>query len=343
MNVAGAIARMRRAGAAALRPLRPWLPPRPAILMYHRIAEEPFDPWGLSVSPERFAGQLDWIARTATPLPLDRFVELHLDGRLPRNAVALTFDDGYACNAHTAAPLLEERGVAATIFLPAQLIDRGREYWWDELERIVLESRRVSLKVDGRTVAIGRQANEDRRWKAGQPPKTARQRAYRDLWFILSGMSPADLDRAMAALRRQAGTAAEPRPTHRPMNREEIDRTRSALVGFGSHALTHASLPALALEEKAEEIRLGLRKFEELTGEQATSFAYPYGHSDPESERLVREAGLNCACRADGGVLRRGSGRFALPRFPVLDWTAAELARHLGRPYARSGTAGVRN
>ena len=30
----------------------------PAILMYHRIAKPDVDPWGLAVSPERFAEQV---------------------------------------------------------------------------------------------------------------------------------------------------------------------------------------------------------------------------------------------------------------------------------------------
>ena len=50
----------------------------PIILMYHRIAEPAFDPWGLAVSPARFEDQLaileqaplaDEHGRTRRPTP----------------------------------------------------------------------------------------------------------------------------------------------------------------------------------------------------------------------------------------------------------------------------------
>ena len=115
-----------RAGKRSLRRLRPLLAPGPAILMYHRIADESFDPWGLAVSPENFADQIDWLKQNRTILSLPDFVELHRQGQLPRNATALTFDDGYACNADVAVPLLEKLGIPVD-HLPARRSDRARE------------------------------------------------------------------------------------------------------------------------------------------------------------------------------------------------------------------------
>ena len=53
-----------RAAKGAARRLAGILPrrPRPAILMYHRIAHETFDPWGLAVQEAVFAEQLEWLA-----------------------------------------------------------------------------------------------------------------------------------------------------------------------------------------------------------------------------------------------------------------------------------------
>ena len=134
---------------SALRRARAWLPlpPRPAILMYHRIARESFDPWGLAVEPARFAAQLEWLARRRSVLPLGEFARVHRAGRLKGNAVALTFDDGYASSLKAAVPLLERLGLSATVFLPAELIERGREFWWDELARIVLTFRGKKFRL----------------------------------------------------------------------------------------------------------------------------------------------------------------------------------------------------
>jgi peptidoglycan/xylan/chitin deacetylase (PgdA/CDA1 family)/glycosyltransferase involved in cell wall biosynthesis len=323
---------MVRSGKAALRRLRPLLTAGPAILMYHRIADESFDPWQLAVSPANFADQLEWIARHRTPLPLAEFAELSRRGRLPRNAIALTFDDGYACNADLGIPLLAKFGIPATIFLPVELIERGREFWWDELERIVLRHTGRALTVNGSEIEVGEIAPDDRQWPPGERPRTARQIAYHQLWSLLYEMTPADLEAAMQQLRDQARLAEAPRQSHRPLTREQIGQIRSDLVQFGSHGLTHPSLPRLGSAEKAREIRDSVDRCAQLTGVQPRSFAYPYGDFDPESEQLAEQAGFSCACKADGWFVTKNSSRFALPRIFVGNWDSSRLARQLGRP-----------
>ena len=91
------------------------LPAGPAILMYHRVNEPGYDPWELAVTPAHFDEQLAWLKRRRTVLPLVEFAERHARGDLPRDAVAITFDDGYACNGLNAAPLLAAHGLPATV------------------------------------------------------------------------------------------------------------------------------------------------------------------------------------------------------------------------------------
>ena len=58
--------------------------------------------------------------------------------KLPRRTVIITFDDGYADNFHTALPLLQEADCPATVFVTAGKIGAERDFWWDELERVIL-------------------------------------------------------------------------------------------------------------------------------------------------------------------------------------------------------------
>ena len=112
--------------------------PEPMILMYHRIADEPVDPWGLAVSPVHFEEQLQVLRRTRYPLPLTDFVRHLLAGTLPAHAVALTFDDGYADNFFAGKPQLAAADVPATVFLATGYLGRPGEFWWDELARLIL-------------------------------------------------------------------------------------------------------------------------------------------------------------------------------------------------------------
>jgi hypothetical protein len=69
--------------------LRRWLRhgDSPAILMYHRIATPDVDPWGLSVSPERFAEQVETLSVRRTVLSMDAFV--HRSGAARRLRLGL--------------------------------------------------------------------------------------------------------------------------------------------------------------------------------------------------------------------------------------------------------------
>jgi peptidoglycan/xylan/chitin deacetylase (PgdA/CDA1 family) len=112
---------MRIRGMQRLRHAARWLKYRlvqPAlILMYHRVTELPNDPYLLAVTPKHFAQQLGVIRRYGVPMRLGQLVEALQDGKVPKRAVVVTFDDGYADNLYNAKPLLELYSIPATVFV----------------------------------------------------------------------------------------------------------------------------------------------------------------------------------------------------------------------------------
>lgn len=303
-------------------------PPRPVILMYHRIAEESFDPWGLAVSPANFADQLGWLKTERQVLPLTEFAERHASGALPDDAAAITFDDGYESTATAAAPLLEQHQLSATVFLPVELVERGAPFWWDELQQLVLGFGGASLIVGGRKVALGKPSGDDRKWRPFAAPRTRRQAAFQRTWAILRHMAPADLETAMQEVREQVEVA----PSNQrdlPMSPDEVRAIASGRIQFGSHALAHPSLPALSPAEKTAEIHGSIERIKALTGAAPLSFAYPFGDRDQESEAIVRQAGFLCACATDGHAVDRRSSLFALPRLGVRNVDARRFAQEL--------------
>jgi hypothetical protein len=185
--------------------------------------------------------------------------------------------------------------------------------------------------LQGLNVRIGEAQAGDDHWVFGEPPQTARQRAYHRLYVHLYALRPAKLEAGMAELRLQADIPEAPRPSHRPLIPEEVRALSSNLIEFGSHALTHPSLPLLTADEKAREINEGRQRCSDLTGVLTRSFAYPYGDLDAESRQLVETAGFDCACRADGWFVRARADPFALPRIHVGNWSSDKLAKLLGR------------
>ena len=239
---------------------------RPSILMYHRIATESFDPWGTAVSPAHFAEHLEWLARNRTVLPLTRLAELHRTGALPADAVAITFDDGYRCNAEVAAPMLEQAGLPATIFLPVAWVEKQEPYWWDELEEVILGHDGPTLTVGNRVVELGKKNAGDRNWRFGIGPRTSRQRAFDEICRLLSSQPPDEVESAMDELSEQHGNAAPPEANKRPMTAPQARAIASPLIAFGSHGLRHPWLPSLTTTQKQVEIRDSRERCQAITG-----------------------------------------------------------------------------
>jgi peptidoglycan/xylan/chitin deacetylase (PgdA/CDA1 family) len=314
---------------AGIRRAARWLPrkPRPAILMYHRIARETFDPWGLSVEPHRFAAQVEWLKDNRKVLPLQEFARSHQERTLPDDAVSLTFDDGYA-SVLLAVPLLEELGLHATVFLPTKLIERGHEFWWDELARLIVEWRGDTLQLDDARVSVPPAHEQDSVWLPEARPSTARQKLFQSIWSRLHAMPPETLDAAMAQLRSQA--PIEPDETNRPLTPEQVQLIGSSTIAFGSHGLSHPSLPSLAREQKLREIDESRIRCAAIAGIAPMAFAYPYGDFDETSSQLIERAGYACACASGDKFVTSRSDVFALPRLRVGNWEVSRLHDMLG-------------
>jgi peptidoglycan/xylan/chitin deacetylase (PgdA/CDA1 family) len=271
---------------------------------------------------------MEWIAKHRTVLSLTELASRNREGSLPANAAAITFDDGYACNAHVAAPVLRRLGLPATIFLPSAIIEAGRQFWWDELQDIVIEHPASTLKLDGKTVAIGPTNETDGEWPPGEPPRTDRQRAFLTLWSRLRTRTIDGLASALSELSGDRVKSAA-QSLKRPMTVQEI-RSVAAPVEFGSHALTHRSLPALNRADRAKEISESIDRCEAITGYRPRSFAYPFGDAGAESIRLVEQAGFECACITGERSVSPNSDVYALPRIGVGNFPAVKLPQLLG-------------
>ena len=80
----------------------------------------------LFVTRSAFESQLQYLQQRAVVLPLSKAVEALRNGSLPKRAVSLTFDDGYANNLQLAYPLLRRYGVHATIFVSTACVETGQ-------------------------------------------------------------------------------------------------------------------------------------------------------------------------------------------------------------------------
>jgi peptidoglycan/xylan/chitin deacetylase (PgdA/CDA1 family) len=291
-----------------------------SILLYHRVAKANFDPWNLAVSPEEFERQLVGL-RSKTVLPLREFVWLHTRKELPRNAVAITFDDGYACNALVAAPMLESFSYPATFFVVSDPIARAEEFWWDQLE-FIFHAREFDYLT-----AIDLLGNHLTNGHRGTIPRDSSSViAFISLWRLARRLSTEERRRYLDELRHRMGLEKRTRPAHRPMTEVELrGLAANPLFEIGGHTATHPSLPLLDPAEQQHEIVLGARFLEAKLGKPIRSFSYPFGDWGHLTRDIVMAAGFECAFTAAHRRVKTDDNPFELPRRQVVNRNAVTL------------------
>jgi peptidoglycan/xylan/chitin deacetylase (PgdA/CDA1 family) len=87
------------------------------------------------VTPETFAAQLDYLARNDYQVVRLSDLSGFLAGRqpLPRRAVVITMDDGYASVYEHAFPLLKKHGFPATVFVYTDFVGAKDALSWEQM------------------------------------------------------------------------------------------------------------------------------------------------------------------------------------------------------------------
>lgn len=115
------------------------------ILCYHSVVESTLPRLvaygGLHLSLRTFQQHIDYVSRHYTVVSLQSIAQAaRTGGDVPRRAVVLTFDDGYANNVKRVAEILASHGMRATLFLATDYVGQSELFWWDELSAMVSEA-----------------------------------------------------------------------------------------------------------------------------------------------------------------------------------------------------------
>jgi peptidoglycan/xylan/chitin deacetylase (PgdA/CDA1 family) len=313
------------------------------ILLYHRVAEVPSDVWLLCVTPQHFREQLEVLRKEYCPVKLERIGESAGGGS---RSVVVTFDDGYADNFYQAKPILEKVDVPATFFLTTGYLGQNEEFWWDELENILLQPRvlpaRFRLVINNQAFVwdLGAVSSYNKKeheshlaWHAWEDPPTSRHALYYSLWQLLYPLASEERVAALEQIRGWASVEPGARSTHRVLSvQEALELSEGDLFELGSHTVTHSMLSSLSKAMQQKEIYRSKTALEAIVNYEVTSFAYPFGKAGDytaETVAMVREAGFDYACANIEGHVGQGMDRFQLPRVHVQDWSGEEFARQL--------------
>jgi peptidoglycan/xylan/chitin deacetylase (PgdA/CDA1 family) len=273
------------------------------ILSYHRVndVDDPFFP---ALSTDVFERQMAFIARAYVVLSVEEIVDRMRRRALPRNALAITFDDGYRDNLTHAAPILARHGLPATVFLATGAIARAEPLWFDRLALAFKLTRASVLEVRG---------------LAALPLGTTAQRlaALTETLTRCKRMTSSDRRRTMEGVLLALNVTDERVLKKLMLSWDDVQALIGLGISIGAHTVSHPILSHLAPEEARSEIFGSAAMIEAVCGRAPRAFAYPNGRQDDYSEMvtaMVREAGFTCAVTTRFGVNTAATPPYELRR-----------------------------
>jgi peptidoglycan/xylan/chitin deacetylase (PgdA/CDA1 family) len=279
--------------ALALRSTAPrqWV----SVLTYHRFqpadGESLFDDEVVDVSARAFEQQLSCLEKHFTFVGVDELCAFAAGRPIPRNALALTFDDGYLDNYEIALPILRRHGAKATFFVSTGTLSERRLHWWDRIAYII---KRTSL--DKLALSYPHKL---------EIPLANRAQAQDRLLRIVKTVHGLDLDRFLDELGFVARVAWSAQVEHAFADRlimtwDHARELKQAGMDVQSHTRTHRVLATLEPQALFDEISGSHADLARETGEAPRALAYPVGNQldmgSPVREALARagyEVGLS--------------------------------------------------
>ncbi len=264
----------------------------------------------------RLARNLAWLRRRRYNLvPLSALVERLREGApLPRQTVAFTVDDGYACFAEVAASIFAAFDCPVTVFLITGFLDGDRWMWWDRVRYAIDGSPRRDVPVaelDGLGTL---------RWASPADRHTAARRVI----ARFKELPTADRERWQTELETRLEVALPDSPPDeiRPMTWHEVRRlATSGGVAFGPHTVTHPILSRSDPEGSRREVQESWARLQAELRAPLPVFCWPNGDRESfgaREEGFAREAGLIAAVSTMQDSVTPASwrtGPYALPRY----------------------------
>jgi peptidoglycan/xylan/chitin deacetylase (PgdA/CDA1 family) len=313
------------------------------VLMYHRIALAETDPWELCVSPENFEQQLQVLKSEYNVISIPDLLQQIADNKICRDAVSITFDDGYTDNFTNAKPLLEKCNYPATFFMATGLTGRQKLFWWDELGNIILQITYLptflSIKIGNNVLthyllepALTTEMHAlHKHWKYYEDGPTDRCNLYLKLWESLLPLSSEEIDVVINSLRRWAGANISADNLSFPMTNSQVKQlAMNELFLLGIHTITHPDLSITNKNDQVKEISGSKSDLEKSSHSiEPTILAYPYGRYNGLTLAVARRLNIAACFTTEQKTINTEADLRLLGRFQVKNWNGEEFEKQL--------------
>lgn len=291
------------------------------VIFYHRVNELIFDQHNLCVSPMNFEQHMRYLKKNYNIL---RFEDEWQD--TDRDSVVVTFDDGYLDNYENAIPILNELEIPATFFVSSSCLNGDKEFWWDELETILLLEKIPDVFC-----------LEDKEYRCRWKTKSLGERinCYRSLRRMMMNLT--NYEKRCAWMNQLWEWSGYPRQIrmHNQTITDAICKEISEMknLSIGSHTVSHPALGSLAWEEQMWEIRESKKYLEELIGKKVETLSYPLGSYNEDSGRICSEVGIKKAATTIRKLWNPHESLYEIPRFCIQNWNFWQFKAELEKTF----------
>lgn len=313
------------------------------ILAYHRVladvdpAHFDFDIALVSATAAQFRREMALVRRHYRPMCLRDVAAHWVAGEpLPRNALVVTFDDGYDDNFSVARPILLEMNVPATFFVSTGVIDSGQPFAYDWFVYMLLNAQAERVVIPGLGADIHLPVE-----------RGVRRALAAQLLDRLKDLDDDAQQAVIAGLEQQCRLPRASAPAAcRPMTWPQLRQMHAEGFEIGSHGVSHRMLAKLPEDVLRTELQSSMARIKAELDVPAISISYPVGGDrafDATVVAATKAAGYQMACSYICGTNAQPiTNPFALYRLPVelemdIGWYASMLAlpRLMTYPTAR--------
>ena len=290
-----------------------WRDQRLLILCYHGIADGDENHWNgdLFLSRATFTERMESLKRRhCAVLPLNEAIDRLYAGKLPKRAVTITFDDGFANFHANALPILKKYDYPATVFLST---------WYSEHSTLPVfpvtcsfllwkarGQMRMGLDIPGVPAELDLRTPEGRESAALSIINYAAEKEY-------SGNAKDELLSRLAAALGEDFEQLRRQRTLNLMNPEEILQVSRSGVAIEMHSRSHRIPNQRHRFER--DLRRNADHIREWTGVAPSHFCYPSGLVAPHWVEWLREFPVKSAVTCTAAFASAADDAMLLPRY----------------------------
>lgn len=288
------------------------------ILLYHGVtdvASEGIENYSSKhIKRSEFISQMSFIKDNCSVLTMDEVVLHHVHKKpFSRNAVAVTFDDGFKNNFSVAMPILNDFNIPATFYICSGIIGTNRMFWVDALEDCINRCKkdRIIIKLDKKTETFILKGNN---YRIG---------ALERIKNFCKRVRNSEKNRIVTAVSKITGIEPTIKfsKNYQKMDWDDVKYlSQNKLFTIGSHSLRHDVLSKLSKKIIKKEILDSITEIEKRLNYEVRHYSYPEGQAGDYNHEIInwlKECGIVCCPSARDGVNNLGTDLFHLKRIMV--------------------------